>query len=136
MEKQNIFALVIMFMLLAFGYQQFINLTKPLPAPVFDVTQYWGKGDRNSYSENDSIEAQQVHYDAKIIDDLRKKLSDTASLQFHAPLESVNHEYGINSNTLVSFIEYWRNEYIPKWPKRLSLLNSYPHFRTQIQGYI
>lgn len=134
MEKQNIFALVIIFTLLASGYQQFINLTGPLPAPELDVSQYWGKGDQNSYIEDDSITAQQVHYDAKIIDDLRSKLNDTASLQFHAPLESVNHEYGINSNTLVSFIEYWHDVYMPKWSQRQHLLNSYPHFRTQIQG--
>lgn len=134
MERPNIFALVIIFMLLAFGYQQFINLTRPLPAPELDVSKYWGRGDQNNYIEDDSIEAQQIHYDVRIIEDLRSKLNDTASLQFHAPLESVNHEYGINSNTLVSFIEYWQNEYMPKWLQRQLLLNSYPHFRTQIQG--
>lgn len=111
----------------------YITLTKPLPAPDLDYNQYWGKGDESQHKEDTSIKPQEIYYDDATIDRLRARLNETISL--HPPLEGVNNEYGINSNKVVSFVKYWKDDYMTRWPERLAFLNSLPHFLTEIQGY-
>lgn len=118
--------------LIALLYYQFRNITKPLKAPILDVDYYWGPGDRANYQEDTQIHSKLVQYDDTIIKDLQKKLNET--LPLHAPLEGVQHEYGINSNTFMEFLDYWKNVYITKWVDRQDLINSFPHYQTQIQG--
>lgn len=110
----------------------YIKLTKPLPAPDLDFNQYWGKGDDSQYKEDTSIKPQEIYYDDATINRLRARLNETISL--HPPLEGVNNEYGINSNKVVSFVRYWKDDYMKRWPERLKFLNSLPHFLTEIQG--
>lgn len=110
----------------------YLKLTKSLPAPDLDFNQYWGQGDEANYKEDTSIKPQEIFYEEKTINRLRNRLNDT--VQFHAPLEGIDHQYGINTNTLISFVNYWKNDYMPRWPERQAFLNSLPHFLTEIQG--
>lgn len=125
-------SLLITVIIFAVAYHKFRNLTKPLEVPYLDVDYYWGPGDKTAYNEDKVIYKRQVQYDEAVIKDLENKLSEPLSL--HPPLEGVQHEYGINSNTLVEFVNYWKTEYMPKWSDRLELINAVPHYQTQIQG--
>lgn len=111
----------------------YFKLTKPLPAPDLDYNQYWGRGEESPYKEDVSIKPQEIFYEEATINKLRARLND--SVNFHAPLEGIDHQYGINSNKMVSFINYWKDDYMNRWPERLAFLNSLPHFLTEIQGY-
>ena len=53
---------------------------------------------------------------------------------FIEPLEGTAFEYGFNTKRLQEVVEYWKTSYIPKWTERLTFLNQFPHFKTQIQG--
>lgn len=108
------------------------KLTKPLPVPDLDYNEYWGRGDGIQYRVDTSIKPQEIYYDDETINNLRSRLNET--IKFHAPLEGINHEYGLNANKMVSFVKYWKNDYMNRWPERLAFLNSIPHFLTEIQG--
>lgn len=112
----------------------FRAVTGPLEAPILDSNQYWGAGDSINYVEDTSINQQEVFYEDATIEALRIRLNETITL--HNPLEGIKepHEYGLNAHTLIQLVDYWRDEYIPKWSERQELLNSVPHFQTQIQG--
>ncbi|KAJ6636705.1 Juvenile hormone epoxide hydrolase 1, partial [Pseudolycoriella hygida] len=110
----------------------YIILSRPLPVPDLDFNHYWGPGEPDPYKEDASIKEQEIHFDDAIINKLRKRLNE--SINFQPPLEGVEHQYGINTNTLVTFANYWKNDYMNRWPERLKFLNSLPHFMTEIQG--
>lgn len=114
---------------IAYGY---FKLTKPLPAPDLDYNQFWGRGDEALYKEDTSIKPQEIFYEDATINNLIVRLNE--SIKFHAPLEGIDHQYGINANKMVSFIKYWRENYMKRWPERQKFLNSLPHFLTEIQG--
>jgi hypothetical protein len=44
-----------LFLLLAFCYQTYRNLSKNLPRPDYDLKEYWGKGDVADYKEDTQI---------------------------------------------------------------------------------
>lgn len=113
----------------------YFKISKPLPAPDLDYNQYWGRGEENQhpYKEDQSIKAQEIFYEDATIDKLRARLNET--IHFHAPLEGIDNEYGINANRMVSFIKYWKDNYMKRWPQRLEFLNSLPHYLTEIQGF-
>ncbi|PSN41925.1 hypothetical protein C0J52_06817 [Blattella germanica] len=48
------------------------------------------------------------------------------------PMETVNFEYGFNSNYLKEVVEYWKTKY--NWRERESFLNSFPQFKTIVDG--
>lgn len=51
----------------------------------------------------------------------------------HEQLEDVpDFSYGFNLKTLLEFKDYWVNKY--DWRKEEKLINSFPHFVTQIEG--
>lgn len=113
----------------------FHNLTKPLPAPQLDSNRFWGPHDESQYRHSDEIRSKHIHYDAAIIDQLRVRLGVANATDYHAPLEDAAwHSYGIDTQTLLDFVRYWGGEYLDKWPQREALLNSVPHFETEIQG--
>lgn len=119
-------------LVLAFGYYKFWQITRPMPAPKLDLTEYWGPGKKSAYKENLSINRFEIFYDEETIATLKQKLEEPYPV--HPPLEGIQHEYGINSNVLTDFIKYWRTDYLSRWSERQQLLNSIPHFKTQIQG--
>ncbi|XP_066903116.1 juvenile hormone epoxide hydrolase 1 isoform X1 [Halyomorpha halys] len=61
---------------------------------------------------------------------LKEKLLTTRELS--PSISGVGFSYGINSEYLKKFLEYWKTEY--NWKKRESYLNQFPQFTTQIAG--
>lgn len=123
----------IIVILIAIVFFKFHQLTKPLGPPKLDIAEYWGRENRTAKIPDISVKPFQIEYDEKTIDMLRQKLNEPLTL--HPPLEGVKHEYGMNSKDLIDFVDYWRSDYMPRWNERQELLNSVPHFKTQIQGY-
>lgn len=132
----GVIALLVIFglllILILFGAFKFWQLTKALPIPKLDVTEYWGRGEKAAHKEDASIHSFTITYDDETINRLKNKLNEPITL--HPPLEGIQHEYGINSKVLLDFVEYWRSDYMPRWSERETLINSWPHFKTQIQG--
>lgn len=129
------------FILIAFAlgvgflYSQYRALSVPKPLPNLDINAYWGPGLQSEYKENEEIIPQEIRYrhDAENpIERLQKKLNKT--LLLHPPFEGIGYQYGVNSNSFLKFLKYWREDYLPRWSERESFLNRFPHFVTQIQG--
>ncbi|XP_055839479.1 juvenile hormone epoxide hydrolase 2-like [Episyrphus balteatus] len=125
----------VLFVVLSLGtavlYQNYRNISKPLPPPALDVNAYWGPGLASSYKEDASIKPFTIKY-AEAVNDLKQQLA--RPLKLHAPLEDVNFEYGFNSKALRNVITYWRDNYLTRWSEREQFLNQFPQFTTQIQG--
>ena len=119
--------------LFAISYFQIRSYMQPLSPLQVDLNPFWGPEERQEESDDVTIRAQQIYYAEETIDELKVKLNE--SLTLHYPLEGTLHEYGINSKSLIELINYWRYEYLPKWDERLQLINSVPHFITEVQGY-
>lgn len=122
---------------LGLAAQHFWSTTRPLPAPQMKTDEYWGREKGAAANDdNPAIEAQEIYYSPETIARLHAKLNE--SLPLHAPLEGMRHahEYGLNPYTLRQLVDHWRDEYLPRWTERQAFLNSVPHFKTNIQGYI
>ncbi|XP_063774950.1 epoxide hydrolase 1-like [Pseudophryne corroboree] len=91
---------------------------------------WWGPGEKSLVRNEDTrvrpfvIEAADAD-----IKDLHDRLDQT---RFFSPLEDSNFNYGFNSNHLKTVISYWRNQF--DWHKQVKILNTYPHYRTSIEG--
>lgn len=114
--------------------QRFWNATCALPKPNLALDEHWGPKSAAKASPNTAIKPQEIYYSSETIAQLHAKLNET--LPLHAALEDMKHphDYGLNPETLHRLVAHWRDEYLPKWPKRLERLNSVPHFKTEIQG--
>lgn len=132
MGLKSIISVLLLSILLAVFYQKFHNITKPLKNPQLNQNAYWGIGNEKTNVEDTTIRSKIIHYDISVIDKLREKLNET--LWLPDPLEGVKYEYGINSKELYEFIDYWRDDYLPRWSEREKYINSLPHFTTKIQG--
>lgn len=116
-------------------YSQYRSISVPKALPDLDIDAYWGPGLKSDYKVNKAIIPHEIQYlnDAeKPIERLQKKLSK--SFPLHPPLEGIGYQYGVNSNSFFNFLEYWRDDYLPRWSERETFLNRFPHFFTQIQG--
>lgn len=113
-------------------YSEYIRLKTPKPLPKFDIHKYWGPGSGENYVEDEDITQSQIRYKAAPIAKLRQELNET--LNWHRPLEGVGYEYGVNSDTLLQFIEYWRDDYLVRWLSREVVIDRMPHYVTQVQG--
>lgn len=134
MGKIGTISIVLSILAAAVVIRTYRNVTGPKEAPILDPKQYWGAGDSSNYVEDTSISQQEVFYEDSTIKALRAKLNE--SLTLHNPLENIvePHEYGLNPHTLIKLVNYWSSEYLPKWTERQELINTVPHFQTQIQG--
>lgn len=119
-------------LVIALGYYKFWQITRPLPLPKLDDTEYWGPGKKSAYRENKLIDRFEIFYDEETIATLKRKLNEPYPL--HPPLEGIEHEYGISSVVLTDLVKYWRTDYLSRWSERQQLFNSVPHFKTKIQG--
>lgn len=106
----------------------------PKSLPTFDFTFNWGSSLNNNLSNSDSIHPYKFENHDREIQNLLKQLKKPVKL--HAPLEGIGFEYGVNSETFYSIIKYWKNDYLPRWSERLTFLNQFEQFQTQIQGYV
>lgn len=120
-------------MISAMLFHQYNNLCTSVAPPELNLKAYWGQGSAEKYEEKDTIQLQKVIYFEAPIDRLRERLANVDMIT--ESLEDVGFEYGVNSNKLKSFIEYWRDDYLPRWRwDREHLLNLLPHYLTTIQG--
>nr|XP_014352739.1 PREDICTED: epoxide hydrolase 1-like [Latimeria chalumnae] len=62
--------------------------------------------------------------------DLYRRLDQA---RFSPPLEDSRFHYGFNSTYLRQVVSYWRDRF--DWNKQVDILNKYPHFKTQIEGF-
>lgn len=123
-----------LFIVGAFLFHQYDKFCSPIAPPQFSLTAYWGRGDAKDYNETDDIQLQKVVYFEEPLKALKKRLAKVGN--FTESLEGVGFEYGVNSNKLKSFVEYWRDDYLPRWKwQREHKLNLLPHYLTKIQGY-
>lgn len=114
-------------------YHQYNELCTSVAPPELSLTTFWGPGNGSDYTEHDLIQLRKVIYFEGPINRLKKRLSNVNPIT--DPLESVGFEYGVNSNKLRSFIDYWRDDYLPRWRwDREHTLNLLPHYMTVIQG--
>lgn len=115
-------------LIIAYFYNQ---VAKNLPSPEHDLNEYWGpKGHENKIDE--SVRKFEISFDQESIQKLKVKLKSSGP--FVEPLEGVAFQYGFNSNKLKEILDYWKDEYLPKWPQRQKFLNQFPQFKTKIQG--
>jgi len=117
---------------IAFGYHKFNEWTKALPLSKFDTNKFWGKGDASKYKPNTSIKPFKIQIENEVIADLQKQLN--RSLKLAEPLEEVKFQYGFNGDALQQIVDYWRDDYLPRWNEREEYLNSLPQYTTEIQG--
>lgn len=111
-----------------------MEVTKSLPAPEFETDRYWGRGSASDYQPTDEIRAQEVFYTDEQIARVRSKLNET--INFLRPLEDVDTEYGMNTYQLHDLLEYWRDDYLPRFNERQLFINSLPHFLTHLNGLV
>jgi len=126
--------LVIFAVIVGLIYFKYKNLSTPLPPPKFDVNAYWGAGRKDSYKEDKTIKTYKIDYTAKDINDLIERIDQSV---LPTPLEDVGFDYGVNSKRFTEFLNFWKNDYLPRWKsEREPFLNSFPQYTTQIQGYV
>lgn len=123
---------------------------------------WWGKGPKGAYKEDESLRKftlnisnevsncydvidltnvgikgeeccgsviQADFYSFQTLQDLTARLKNSI---YPEPLEDVDFEYGFNTNYLRKVVDYWLTTY--DWRKQEAIINSYDHFKTQIDG--
>nr|ACV04706.1 JHEH1 [Drosophila simulans] len=118
-------------------YRNVTQLWADLPAPKLDPQEWWGDEaqpkDYDAYLKNSSeVIGNRLSYPDKTIADLKERLNRT--LRLTPPLEGVAFEYGFNTDYLREVVEYWRDDYLPRWREREVFLWQFNHFTTDIQG--
>ena len=99
------------------------------PFPDF----FWGPKSLQSQKEDTNIYPFKINVTDKDLAALQQSLkSELKSGRLQPPLEDIAFEYGFNTNTLTTVIDYWLNKY--DWRSREKLLNRHPHFKTKIAG--
>ena len=61
-----IIAIVLVAVIVGYGYHKFDELTRPLPVPKIDNTKYWGPGDGSKYKADNTIRPFKIHYDEEV----------------------------------------------------------------------
>ncbi|KAG7167998.1 juvenile hormone epoxide hydrolase 1-like [Homarus americanus] len=104
------------------------KMNKEPPLPTLDPNPWWAPGEPQQ--EDVSINRFNINFSKKEVDDLKARLA--LPLRLTPGLEDANFTYGINADTLHTIVQYWRKKY--DWNKRQTRLNTYPHFKTHIEG--
>ncbi|XP_042223741.1 juvenile hormone epoxide hydrolase 1-like [Homarus americanus] len=104
------------------------KMNKEPPLPTLDPNPWWAPGEPQQ--EDVSINRFNINFSKKEVDDLKARLA--LPLRLTPGLEDANFTYGINADTLHTIVQYWRKKY--DWNKRQTRLNTYPHFKTRIEG--
>lgn len=94
---------------------------------------YWGRRSDSGQAEDESIRDFRISFPSSKIEELKRKLGE--QYEFTPVLEGAElHEYGIDVNNLTEIINYWHDDYLPRWKEREDFFNRLPHFKTNIQG--
>ncbi|XP_067884350.1 epoxide hydrolase 1-like [Heterodontus francisci] len=100
------------------------------PKTIPEGHGWWGAGERTDTKEEDErIHPFTIETSMEMIQDLHSRLD---KVRLMPPLEDSRFHYGFNSTYLTKVVSYWRNGY--DWTRQLEILNSFPHFRTRIEG--
>ncbi|KAL0860661.1 hypothetical protein ABMA27_010006 [Loxostege sticticalis] len=97
----------------------FLSPSTPPPLPQLDYDAWWGPENLKK-KQDTSIKPFKIQFDNVLVKDLRDRLKIRPT--FTPPLQDVGFEYGFNTKTLETWLQYW------------AFFNQYPHFKTNIQG--
>jgi pimeloyl-ACP methyl ester carboxylesterase len=70
-----------------------------------------------------------INIEQSVLDDLKNRLANT---RWTDEVENTKWEHGTNKNYLQELCDYWQNAF--DWKKREEYLNSFPHFKTTVDG--
>ncbi|KAM8945289.1 epoxide hydrolase 1-like [Pelodytes ibericus] len=91
---------------------------------------WWGSGQRpHLLLEDTRVRPFHIEVSEEDIKDLHSRLDGA---RFSPPLEESKFHYGFNSTHLRKVVSYWRNQF--DWHKQVKILNTYPHYKTTIEG--
>ncbi|KAL0860660.1 hypothetical protein ABMA27_010005 [Loxostege sticticalis] len=107
----------------------FIFLAPPPPLPELDYDAWWGPENLKT-KQDTSIKPFKIKFDNVLVKDLKDRLKIRPT--FTPPLQDVAFEYGFNTKTLETWLQYWAKDY--NFAEREAFFNQYPHFKTNIQG--
>ncbi|XP_004521994.1 juvenile hormone epoxide hydrolase 1 [Ceratitis capitata] len=113
-----------------------LNIILDAQPPKVPLQQWWGDDveptDWAAYLKNSSkVRGNKLMFPDETIDDLRKQLNRTLHLTESL---SPDFSYGFNTQELQRIIEYWRDDYLPRWRGREVFMWQFNHFTTEIQG--
>nr|ARE68677.1 juvenile hormone epoxide hydrolase [Epicauta chinensis] len=110
--------------LIGYAIHQLLQVP-PLPQ-LEDV--WWGP--RDATKEDTSIKPFKINVSDEVLKDLKLRLQQARP--FVPPLEGVQHQYGLNTNLLKKFVDYWLTKY--DWREREKFLNQFPQYKVSVQG--
>ena len=96
--------------------------------PELPQDGWWGRGAKDA-SPDTTIREFKVQVTEETLVDLKRRL-DNARLG--EDLEKTSFDYGFQVNYMTEVLEYWKTKY--DWRKQESLINSFPQFKTNIEG--
>ncbi|KAL4716797.1 hypothetical protein ACJJTC_001953 [Scirpophaga incertulas] len=111
------------------SYYTYQCLTTPPPLPEINLYQWWGQYPIDRKAEN-TIKPFKIEFSNTVVKDLKERLFHRRPLV--EPLINTGFSYGLNNNFLVQVLDYWHNQY--NFKERENYLNSYQHYKTNIQG--
>ncbi|XP_072932654.1 juvenile hormone epoxide hydrolase-like [Epargyreus clarus] len=97
--------------------------------PKLDYQRWWSDSVRPSV-EDESIRPFKIEFNDTMVLDLKNRLKNRRP--FRRPLDGMQSEYGINTIYLEKILDYWLKKY--DFKGRAERLNSFPHYKTRIQG--
>lgn len=100
----------------------------PTPSiPEFTDNEWWGRGEKKS--EDASVVPFKINISEETLRDLKMRLSNA---RLGEDLEESSFDYGFQVKYMKEVIEYWKTKY--DWRKQEAILNSFPNFKTKIEG--
>nr|AMR44689.1 juvenile hormone epoxide hydrolase [Mylabris cichorii] len=118
---------IILALVVEFLRQWWVKITEiPQIPKLKDV--WWT--DQDPAQEDSTIQPFKIHVPDEALEDLKNRLSNAKPLTH--PLESIQHQYGINTKLLNEIIEFWRTKY--NWREREAFLNKFPQYTVNVQG--
>ena len=76
-----------------------------------------------------AVQPFKVEVSDSVLDDLRARLERT---RWPDELPGTKWDYGSNLDYIKELVEYWRTEF--DWRAQEKLINSFPHFKTDVDG--
>ncbi|GFT92690.1 epoxide hydrolase 1 [Nephila pilipes] len=86
-------------------------------------------GPDNNVKEDSSIRPFKINVPEEVLIDLKNRLEKT---RLEEPVVDSKFLYGFNPSYMHTVVEYWKTKY--DWRKQEANLNSFPHFKTRIEG--
>ncbi|XP_074659741.1 epoxide hydrolase 1-like [Tubulanus polymorphus] len=123
--------LVVLLICFVIGSVIYMATVGPLRVPAVPAikTGYWGRDRTKPKLDDEKITQIKITFSDDRLNDLKSRLAQT---YFFESLENNNFNYGFRNEKLREVVKYW-NE-IFDWRKQEKMLNSYNHFKTQIEG--